>query len=611
MKARCILLILILVTAEVPAFSDEAKDAYKQGVTAESHNQCDLAFESFQKAYKLRPKEPKYVTAYLHTRTCAALDHIAKGVALRDAKKLPEAAAEFQRAGDIDPTNFVPALELRRTLEMIKKEAESASAAAAKLLPVKAKPDLEGPVDLSPSPNTPISLRLTTTADNVYRAIGRLGGINVLFDLDYKPQRISIELNEVMLQEALRMVALESKTFWRPISPTAIFVSSESKRKESETNVMRTFYLRNTSTSGELQEVVGTLKGILDLSRIQVNPTQNSITIRGTPDQLVLADKMITDEDKPKSEVLIDIAVLQISRDRVRTLGTTVPTTDSISVQAPGGPTGAGSLVKFGSLNGGSFVVSVPSLAFTALMSDSNSRIIQKPQLRALDNQKSTLKIGDRIPIATGSYSAGVGGGSINALVNTQFQYIDVGVNIDITPHIHSGREVTLKMVLEISSKTGEVDIGGVTQPIIGQRRIEHETRLQDGELNLVGGILEDTETTSMSGYPWISSLPILKYLFGQTNKQRNESEIVFAIMPHIVRAQDINEDNEKLIDVGTGTTIGLRYKESNTTKAEPGKSPADQPVTPIRRRQPAVPPATKTGSSAAPNAPTPSPPAQ
>src|SRR6266849_8660336 len=115
-----------------------------------------------------------------------------------------------------------------------------------------------------------------------------------------------------MVREALKMVALESKTFWRPISPTAIFVASEGKRKEFENNVLKTFYLRNASTPTELQEVVGTLKGILDIGRIQVNPTHGSITLRGTQDQMVLAEKLFSDVDKPKAEVVIDSAVMQI-----------------------------------------------------------------------------------------------------------------------------------------------------------------------------------------------------------------------------------------------------------------------------------------------------------
>ena len=164
------------------------------------------------------------------------------------------------------------------------------------------------------------------------------------------------------------------------------------------------------------------------------------------------------------------------------------------------------------------------------------------------------------MPIATGSFAGTTGG--VSPLVNTQFQYLDVGVNIDITPHVHSENEVTLKMVLEISSVTGQQNLGGVSQPIIGQRRIEHETRLLDGEVNLVGGILEETETQSLSGYPWIAKLPILKYLFGQEEKDVRENEIVFAITPHIVRAQDVTDQNLRLVDVGTGNTTVVRQKD-------------------------------------------------
>lgn len=583
MRLRLFLASILMVTAGTPSYPDEAKATYKQGARSESNKQYDAAYESFKHAYELNPKDPKYVTAYVRSRAFAAAQHVANGIKLRDAQKLQEALGEFQKAAEIDSTNYLAAQEIRRTAAMLKKLAEPG-------LTVARKPEsplatlvaaAEGPVDLEPSPNTPITLRMTTTADNIYRAIGKLGGINVLFDLDYKPQRISIELNEVLPREALKMVALESKTFWRPISSTAIFVASEGRRKDFESSVMKTFYLSNASTPAELQEVVGTLKGILEVGRIQVNPTHSSITLRATPDQMVLAEKLISDADRAKAEVVIDIAVMQISRDRLNTWGTTVPTSTTITPVVPGGVITGGSsgpVVKIGSLNGNNFVVPIPGASFTLLLSDSNTKILQKPQLRALDNEKATLKIGDRVPIATGSFASGIGGGGVSPLVNTQFQYIDVGVNIDITPHIHSDREVTLKMVLEVSSLAGSQNIGGITQPVIGQRRIEHETRLQDGEVNLVGGILEDSETKSLSGYPWLTKIPILKYLFGQESKDRREDEIVFAITPHILRAEEITDDNLRLIDVGTSSSIGLRYKESRPAKSKDSSSSRANP---------------------------------
>lgn len=582
MVCRTFLCLVAILSVSVPVYSDDASAAYSKGVRADSKNQYDAAYEAYKKAFALKPRDAKYLAAYLQSRTNAAIEHIKNGQKLVADSKLNEASAEFQRAVEIDATNFVASEELQRIAILLKRKAEGSATGnvptpSARL--GKRLEDAEGPLELAPSPDVPISLRMTTTADNVYKTIGKLGGINVLFDLDYKPQRITVELNDVQLEEALRMVALESKTFWRPISPTAIFVAAEAKRKELEPNIMETFYLQNLSGPTDLQEVVGALKGMLDISRVQVNAIHSSITMRATPDQLVLAEKLISEYDKPKSEVVIDIAVMQISKDRMRTLGTTVPTS---ATYGPLGTIGSAGSIGIGSLAGNTLGTSIPSATFTALLSDSDTKVLQSPEVRALNDQKAVLRIGDRVPIATGSFTPVVGGG-----VNTQFQYLDVGVNIDITPHIHSEHEVTLKMALEISTVTGSTNIGGISQPTIGQRRIEHETRLQDGEVNLVGGILEDSETTSLGGYPWLARIPILGYLFGQTNKDHSQNEIVFAITPHIVRADEITDENLRPIDVGTGTTIGLRYREPKKT---PSGDSSPVPEVPMPPSEPSTP---------------------
>ena len=590
MTRRLFLCSLVILALSVRAYSDDASAAFNRGTRAESEKHYDLAYESYKQAFALKPRDAKYISAYLQSRTVAATEHIKNGQKLRDALKLQEALLEFQRAAQIDATNFIAAEEARRVTILIEKQAAGLSAkreATVESRLSQQAANLEGPLELEPSPNSPISLRMTTTADNVYKTIGKLGGINVLFDLDYKPQKISVELNEVTLEEALKMVALESKTFWRPISSTAIFVASDGKRKELESNVMKTFYLQNSSGPADLQEVVGALKGMLDISRIQVNATHSSITMRGTPDQLVLANKLISDYDKPKSEVMIDITVMQVSKDRMHTIGTTVPTSTTVgplSATAVGAIAGSG-LVKVGTIAGTSIATPIPSATFTFLLSDSDTKVLQSPQIRALNDEKATLRIGDRVPVATGSFASGIGTSGSSPLVDTQFQYLDVGVNIDITPHIHSGNEVTLKMALEISTVTGNTNIGGFNQPTIGQRRIEHETRLRDGEVNLVGGILEDSETRSLGGYPWLAKIPILGYLFGQTNKDHSQSEIVFAITPHIIRADEITDDNLRLIDVGTSANIGLRYKEPKKGTPDSTTGP-ERPATASPRSQ-------------------------
>jgi general secretion pathway protein D len=219
--------------------------------------------------------------------------------------------------------------------------------------------------------------------------------------------------------------------------------------------------------------------------------------------------------------------------------------------------------------------VTITPATVSALFSDSNTKLIQNPQIRSVDGQKASLKIGDRVPVATGSFQPGIGGVGINPLVNTQFQYLDVGVNIDVTPRIHANGDVTLKVAMDISSVTGQSSIGGISQPIIGQRKIEHEVRLREGEANLMGGMLEDLQTKSLTGLPGLAQIPLLKYLFGQTSTEHSETETVFVLIPHIVRRQVLSTLNEEEIDVGTASAIGLR-RASHTTPPEtqtPGPS--------------------------------------
>ena len=606
---RFLMLAALLAAFTVPAHADAARAAYKRGVQAEKYNKFDEAFEAYKEAYQSKPRDAEYLAAYSRMHFYAAAEHVRAGQGLRDSGKLQEALVEYQKAAAIDATNVMAQQEIRQVTELLKKQEANKEAAPATRLEsplVKMAEQAAGPVELQFTSNSPITLRLSENADVAYKIVGKLAGVNVLFDPEFKAQRLSVELNDVTPREALNMVALQSKTFWQPVSANTIMVAADTpgKRKDRQDNIMTTFYLRNVSTSTDLQDAANTVKSILDLSRVQLIPRQNAIIMRGTADQLVLAQKLLTDIDKPQPECVIDIVVMQIRRDKVRTLGTNLPTSASIALVPGGGigATGGGSFTinSLRNINATNFQVSIPGATLTALMDDSNTKIIQNPEIRALDNQKATLKIGDRVPIATGSFSGG-GGASVSPLVNTQFQYLDVGVNIDVTPHIHANREVTLQMTLEISSVTGSQNLGGVTQPIIGQRRIEHEMRLKDGDVNLVGGILEDSETQSLSGYPGLLKVPVLKYLFGQENKEVRENEIVFAITPHIVRSQDLDEQNLRPIDIGTGSLVEMRHP------ADPS-APTTAKVTPRAPSGSAALPKAARAVGSNPVAPTPSP---
>ena len=578
-KRAAALILALFFLLPAAALADQAKKLYNAGRAAEARENYEAAYDFYSKAFDLKPSDIRYKAALTRMRFLAAASYVRRGQKLRDEGKLEDALVLFEKAYMIDPASFIAQQEIRKTRAMIDAAKGGAGAKPEAVSPIRKRLEqAQEPVELAPISNVPITLKLTEDSKVIYQTIGKLAGLNVLFDPDYTSRRISVELNGVTLDQALTVVALESKTFWRPVTPNTIFVASDTiaKRKELEQNVIKTFYLSNISQPTELQDMVNAIRSILEVSRIQQLPTQKAIVIRGTPDQVALAEKLITDIDKAKPEVVIDVVVMQVTRDLIRTLGisppasastalqgTTTTTTTTGTTTTPTASTAPNTITlnKFNNLTANDFLVTIPPATANFVFNNSGTRIIQSPRIRASDNQKASLKIGDRVPVATGSFQPGIGGVGINPLVNTQFQYIDVGVNVDITPQVHANREVSLKVTVDVSSVTSHVSIGGIDQPVIGQRKIEHEIRLKEGEVNLMGGILEDQDIKSLSGIPGLGQIPLLRYLFSNEHTEKHESEIVFALIPHIVRGQELTPLNEKALDVGTGTSIELRRK--------------------------------------------------
>jgi general secretion pathway protein D len=633
LRPAAMVLLVLIVTLAIAA--DKAKQIYTKGKDAEARQNYELAYDCYKQAYDIKPTDLTYRAAFERLRFLAGASHVHRGQLLREAGQLDAALAEFQKAIDIDPSSAIAQQEIQHTKQMIE-AAKAATPKAAAPVPSGVQKRLDeagGPVELTTISNTPINLKITEDSKVIYETVGKLAGINVLFDPDYTSRRIKIELNNVSLEEALEIIALESKTFWRPVTPNTIFVASDNpaKRKDLEQSVIKTYYLANLSQPTELQDVVNAMRQILEISRIQPLPSQGAIVVRGTPDQIALAQKLIGDLDKAKPEVIVDVAVLQINRDKSRTLGINPPTSATVALQnnlttstntTTTLTTGAGNtgtlnqntgtpnqlnLNQLANLNATDFTITIPAATATALFSDTSTKLIQKPQIRAVDGQKASLKIGDRVPVATGSFQPGIGGVGINPLVNTQFQYLDVGVNIDITPKVHANGEVTLKITMDISSVTGTSNIGGISQPIIGQRKIEHEVRLKEGEVNMLGGMLEDTQTKALTGIPGLGQIPILKYLFAQSTTDHSETETVFVLIPHIVRAHEYNDMNQQAIDVGTANALELRRVSHQA--APPASAPAPAPGAPAQPQpapglSPTTPSANQPQASAAPSGP-------
>ena len=588
--------VFVFLFLAMPAHAEKGQASYKRGTDLEARQNYEGAYGAYQQAYDADPRNTRYRAALTRIRFLAAASKVHRATLLQQTGNLEEALTLFEQALSIDPSSPIASQQVINTRNMIQQArgnrvanaARSASGLSPDIL------DAQGPVKLSGVSDLPVTLKLSQDAKIVYQTIGRLAGVNVLFDPDFTSRQLNIELNGVTLQEALDLVAAESKTFWKPMTRNTIFVAADNpaKRKELEGNVIKAFYLSNLSAPTELQDLVNTLRSVLEVNRVQQLASQEAIVIRGTPDQVLLAEKIVNDFDRASPEVVVDFALIEVSRDKALTLGISPPTSASVQLQSnistsssnssststgtssSSSSSGTGiSLNSLANLNATDFAATISSANATALFTDSSTKIIQNPQIRSLNGQKASLKIGERVPVATGSYQSGITGLSVSGLVNTQFQYIDVGLNIDITPHIHPDGDVTLKISLDVSSVINNEPIGGITEPVIGQRRVEHEIRLKDGEVSLLGGMLEQQNMQTLTGIPGLSQIPILKYLFGQKNTDVMDSEIVFAVIPHIVRRNDFNEFNGRTLDVGTASSIHLRHAPATVSSGESDKT--------------------------------------
>src|SRR6266853_4470205 len=401
----------------------KGKPDYDQGKKAEALQDYDAAYTYYQKAAKADPFNASFKIKLNRVRFEASEMHVKRGVEMRNRGDLQGAAGEFQRAQTIDPASPVADQELRKTVEMIAEKNRAADAAAEPPSDPNDQPLAALPPEIKPLSRAPINLKMSEDAKKVFDTIGKLAGLTVIYDPDFPARRITVELNNVTLEQALEIVQLESKAFVKPVTENIIFVIPDQpqKRRDYEEQVVKTFYISNTVQPQDLTEIVTGLRQLLDLKRLQQLNSQNAIIIRDTPDKLLLAEKLIRDIDKAKPEVVVQVEVLEARTDRLRDLGILPGQTASIAINPNNNTssssstttttTAATTLNQLRHLSGADYTVTLPSLTANAVLSDTNTKIIQNPEVRSVDGQTAKLRIGDRIPIATGSFQAGVGVG--------------------------------------------------------------------------------------------------------------------------------------------------------------------------------------------------------
>src|SRR6266516_2535953 len=609
------LLALIAVLA-INVAGCASRQAYTRGNRAEITRDFDTAMIEYKAALDRDPRNYEIRLKYEQARFNSAFQHFEAGRRAFDKQDYQTAKMEFTRVLEIDPTHTLAEQQLAKVNEVLtsrsRKEPEPEIQFEQLKEETRTNPTPQS--QLEPKTRGPIDVHMTQDSKIAFETLAELAGFNVIFDPDFRGARIQIDLNRVDIFEALDILALQTRSFWKPVNRTTILVSpdNQTKRRDYDELVLKTIYMTNSVTSTELTEAITTLRTLLNMRYLMSSTAMNAIIVRDTADRVAIAEKIIEDLDKAKPEVLVEATIMEVDRSTLRQLGILPPQGTAVVTTGGTGGTGTSTGTSF-PLNrlprsSASFSLTIPPTTAQFLATSTNTRLLQNPRIRATDGKLASIRIGSQVPIASGSFQPAFVGATGTPVVN--FQFVDVGVNLDITPRVLLNHEVSMTVMVQVRAVAGDRNVGGVTQPVLTNRQVQHEIRLAEGETNILGGIITDTEATSLNGLPGLKNIPILRYFFSQEQKSRDSTEIIIMLTPHILRMPNISAGNLRGLYTGSETIPRLRASPEvpaigapspTPGTPAPGAPPAPQPpagqppaATPPPAGAPAAPPNTQ-----------------
>lgn len=575
-----------------------AQNAYQDALSLSAKDHTEAGLAKFQEAIKLDPDNAEFRAAYIGTRERASRNYLAQGDHLLETGQRAEAEKTYRRVLAIDPGNEHARAGIQllardqRHAELLdaaaadveKKNADSAKTKLSVVLAenpknekaramwrsieekVAAPPALESL--LAPAYKKPISIDFKDASiKQIFEVIARTSGLNILFDKDVKvDQKTSIFLKDSTIEAAIYYMLLTNHLEQQAmdVNTLLIYPDSADKQKDYRQMVVKTFLLANAKAG----IVAETLKNIIQMHNVVVDEKLNMLIVRDSPEALRLAEKLIATQDVPEPEVMLEVEILEISRNRLMELGVAWP--GSLTLTPLSTVAGAAlTVADLRNLSEKTIGATIDPVKINANKTDTDTDILANPRIRVLNHEKAKIVIGNRVP-SISSTTVASGGASTTSEAVT---YLDVGLKLDVEPTIYLDNDVAIRIGLEVSSivNTQKSPQGTVTYTI-GNRSASTMLRLKDGENQVLAGLINDEDRRTANKLPGLGDIPILGRLFGSTLHNGQKSEVVLSITPHLIR--NIQRPDAALSEFMSGTENSLRRR--------PDFSPKVATVTPI-----------------------------
>jgi type II secretory pathway component GspD/PulD (secretin) len=602
--------------------------AFGRGDSAARAGDWDTAVEHYRQAVQDDPDRVDYQIALERAMLNASIRHLDQARLLEARGQFEDALREYRRSSEYDPTNRQIAAKVMEMERRLRDLAEASRPQPTIQQLQQAARQSPEPL-LNPASRDPIDVVFNNASlRDILNSMGMSAGINVTFERDYADRSYTVQMRGVTFEQALNQILSANQLFDKVINERTIMVIPDNAQKRAlyEEQVIRTFFISHADAT----EVAQILNGVVRIPALAVAPqivankTNNTITVRASANIVQIIERVVQQNDNPRAEIVLDVQILEVNRARAKEFGidlsqfainaTFSPETD------PRGDDGTLTAQPFNlntitrGISTADFYLSVPSAIVRFLETDSQTRLIAKPQLRGAEGQQITLNLGDEIPVPSTIFTPVAGGGAaFNPL--TSFTYRPVGVNIQVTPRVTFEGDVMLDLTVESSTLGQDINIAGQNLPSFGSRKVQTRLRLRDGESNLLAGLLREEERRTLRGVPGLLRLPILRNLFASNDNEIFQTDIVMLLTPRIVRTQELTLQDVSPIFIGSQQSLGLGGPPPLI--AVPGGPDADvppapappaggQPLPPGAAGVPVVPPGSSTvpGTTTLPAAP-------
>ncbi|HEY1679071.1 MAG TPA: hypothetical protein VGG04_15250 [Candidatus Sulfotelmatobacter sp.] len=562
----------------IPSKKDlkEAREAFARGLKLNEHKQIEEAYAQFDRALRLVPQDPQFLTARETLKSQLVFRHVQTGNTFLAEDARMRAAAEFQAALDLDPNN-----------DFVRERLEESTRVPLPSMATEENPEVariaeSEEIRLQPSDGN-ATFHFTGTVHSLFEQLAAAYGMKVQFDDSIRERQVRFNVDNVDFFTALQLACEVSKTMWAALSGKQMLIAEDSaaSHRQFDRMSLRTFILPPHSTPQEASEFVNVLRNMFDLRYITSGLTNNTLEVRGSQDALDASAQLLAQLDNQRPQVMLDVRVFQISHQLTRNIGLHVPNTFNMfnipaialaglggqNIQqlinqliASGGINQAGNTALSGLLaqlggqsnsifsqplatfgGGLTFMgLSLDQLSAALSVNESWVRSLENLSMRAGQGSDASFHLGERFPIQNASYAPIFNSPQISQVLGNQsyippfpsVSYEDLGLSVKAKPVVHGDGTINLNLEMQVRSLTGQADNG---VPVISNREYKGSINLKDGEPAFVAGEISRTDTLSMSGIPGLGFIPGLNAAMVNNTKEQDEDELLIAITPHVL----------------------------------------------------------------------------